>query len=183
MKSRQRIFTRNACAHRNHERPDPADIHAAVWPVGCCADVLPGGDIHEQQDEKSSGSVILATWDDVPHLDERAKEMLFASYIPFPAGCAQKEFLLSAVAQSIRYQSRILSFLILRCPITGRVLMAWMSDGTGQRQFGGAFDRETSTSYLYSAALPGEAEPVVHAGAVKSRGKWIPSAIDPGVAR
>jgi hypothetical protein len=44
---------------------------------------LPGGDIHEQQDEKSSRSVILATWDDVPHLDERAKEMLFASYMPF----------------------------------------------------------------------------------------------------
>ena len=42
-----------------------------------------GGDIHEQQHEKSSRSVILATWDDVPHLDERAKEMLFASYMPF----------------------------------------------------------------------------------------------------
>ena len=32
-------------------RADPADIHAAVWTVGCRADVLPGGDIHEQQDE------------------------------------------------------------------------------------------------------------------------------------
>ena len=44
---------------------------------------LPGGDIREQVDEKSGRFVVMATWDDVPHLDERTKEMLFASYMPF----------------------------------------------------------------------------------------------------
>lgn len=39
---------------------------------------LPGGDIKDCTDEASSRFVIMATWDDVPHLDERVKEMLFA---------------------------------------------------------------------------------------------------------
>ena len=79
---------------------------------------------------------ILATWDDVPHLDERARRCCSRRTCHSSGMRAPREFLLSAVAQSIRYQSRILSFLILRCPITGRALMAWMSDGTGRRQFG-----------------------------------------------
>ena len=158
-------------AHRNHARPDPADIHAAVWPVGCCADVLPGGDIHEQQDEKSSRSVILATWDDVPHLDERAKEMLFASYMPFQRDARTKG--IPALGSGAIYPVPESDIVIPDFALPNHWPRAYGMDVGWNRTAAiwGAFDRETSTSYLYSQHYRGEAEPVVHAEAVKSRGK------------
>ena len=43
----------------------------------------------------------------------------------------------------------------------------------------GAVDKETSTVYLYSEHYRGQAEPVVHAQAIRSRGDWIPGVVDP----
>ena len=43
----------------------------------------------------------------------------------------------------------------------------------------GAKDRNTGVTYLYSEYYRGEAEPSVHAHAIRSRGDWIPAAIDP----
>ena len=43
----------------------------------------------------------------------------------------------------------------------------------------GAIDRDTQTVYLHAEHYRGQAEPVVHAEAIKSRGDWIPGVIDP----
>jgi hypothetical protein len=40
-------------------------------------------------------------------------------------------------------------------------------------------NRDTDTLYLYAEHYRGEAEPVIHAEAVKGRGSWIKGAIDP----
>lgn len=42
----------------------------------------------------------------------------------------------------------------------------------------GAHDRDTDTLYLYSEHYRGQAEPTVHAKAIKMRGAWIPGVID-----
>ncbi len=42
----------------------------------------------------------------------------------------------------------------------------------------GACDQEAGVWYLYSEHYRGQAEPSVHAAAIKSRGDWIPGAID-----
>lgn len=41
-----------------------------------------------------------------------------------------------------------------------------------------AHDRDTDTVYLYSEHYRGQAEPPVHAKAIKARGNWIPGVID-----
>lgn len=46
----------------------------------------------------------------------------------------------------------------------------------------GAWDRGSDTIYLYSEHYMGQAAPAVHASAIKSRGDWIPGAIDPASA-
>jgi hypothetical protein len=46
----------------------------------------------------------------------------------------------------------------------------------------GAFNRETDVLYLYSEHYRGEAEPSVHAQAIKARGEWIQGAIDPAAS-
>jgi phage terminase large subunit-like protein len=43
----------------------------------------------------------------------------------------------------------------------------------------GALDRSTDVLYLYSEHYRGQAEPAIHASAVKARGAWIPGVIDP----
>lgn len=43
----------------------------------------------------------------------------------------------------------------------------------------GAYDRETSTLYVYDEYYRGQAEPSVHAAAILQRGKWVPGVIDP----
>jgi hypothetical protein len=43
----------------------------------------------------------------------------------------------------------------------------------------GAHDREADVVYLYSEHYRSQAEPSIHADAIKARGVWIPGAIDP----
>jgi len=43
----------------------------------------------------------------------------------------------------------------------------------------GALDRDTDTVYLYSEYYRGQAEPAIHAEAIKQRGRWIPGVVDP----
>ncbi len=42
-----------------------------------------------------------------------------------------------------------------------------------------ANDRDTGTVYLYAEHYRGQAEPSIHATAIKARGDWIPGVIDP----
>lgn len=46
----------------------------------------------------------------------------------------------------------------------------------------GAWDQSSDVVYLYSEHYMGQAAPAVHASAIKSRGLWIPGAIDPASA-
>ena len=43
----------------------------------------------------------------------------------------------------------------------------------------GALDPESDVLYLYSEHYRSEAEPPIHAAAIKARGEWIPGVIDP----
>ena len=43
----------------------------------------------------------------------------------------------------------------------------------------GALDTETDVLYIYSEHYRADAEPAIHAQAIKSRGAWIPGVIDP----
>ncbi len=43
----------------------------------------------------------------------------------------------------------------------------------------GAWDRDDDVLYVYSEHYRGQAEPVIHAESIRSRGQWIPGVIDP----
>jgi len=43
----------------------------------------------------------------------------------------------------------------------------------------GAWDRDNDVVYLYGEHYRGQAEPAIHAQAIKARGAWIPGVIDP----
>lgn len=140
---------------------------------------LPGGDVRERADEVASRYVVLATWDDVPHLDERTKAMLYASYMPFQRDARTRG--IPALGSGAIYPVPESDVVVADFEIPAHWPRCYGLDVGWNRTAAiwGATDRETSTTYLYSQHYRGEAEPIVHAGAIRARGDWIPGAIDP----
>jgi hypothetical protein len=138
---------------------------------------LPGGEITERRDE--TRAVVMATWDDAPHLTEEMKTAMLAAYPPFQRDARSKGIpQLGAGAIYPVPESEITCdpFEIPphwpRCYAMdvgwNRTAVIWL-----------ALDRDTGTVYGYSEHYRGQAEPSVHATAIKARGAWIPGVIDP----
>ena len=123
--------------------------------------------------------VVMADWDDVPHLSENEKKALLASIPPH-----QRDARTKGVPQ-------LGSGAIFPVPEVDVVIDDFDLPEHYARGYGMdvgwnctavvwlAFDRETQVRYIYAIHKRGEAEPSVHADAVRSRGIWIPGRIDP----
>lgn len=138
---------------------------------------LPGGEIAERQD--GSRAVIMATWDDAPHLTEQMKREMLDTYPPFQRDARSKGIpQLGAGAIYPVPESEILCdpFEIpAHWPRVYALDVGW--NRTAALWL--AHDREAQTVYAYAEHYRGQAEPSVHASAIKARGDWIPGVIDP----
>jgi hypothetical protein len=122
---------------------------------------------------------VQATWDDVPHLTDAQKEGLFASIPPYQRDARSKGVpQLGAGAIYPVPESDIVcqAFAIPKFwPRCFALDVGWNRTAA----LWGAWDRETDVVYFYSEYYRGQAEPAVHAQAIRSRGAWIPGVIDP----
>lgn len=138
---------------------------------------LPGG----QLDEIADGSkfVVMATWDDAPHLSEEVKKELWNSIPPFQRDARSKG--IPQLGSGAIYPIPESDFVIDPFDIPAHWPRAYGMDVGWNRTAvpWGAIDRETDTLYLYSEHYRGQAEPVIHAQSIKARGDWIPGVIDP----
>lgn len=137
---------------------------------------LPGGTVPEKQD--GSKAVVSATWDDVPHLSEQAKKDLLAAIPPFQRDARSKG--LPQLGAGQIYPLPESSFVVDPFEVPKHWPRAYGLDvgWNWTAAVFGATDRETDTDYIYSVYKAGQAEPAVHAAAIKSRGV-LPGAIDP----
>lgn len=123
--------------------------------------------------------VIKATWDDVPHLDEKAKAELLESTPPH----LRKARTLGepALGSGAIYPVDVDEIVCPPMAIPDHWPRAYGLDVGWNRTAAiwGAIDREAQTVYLYAEHYRGQAEPSIHADAIKARGKWIPGTIDP----
>lgn len=138
---------------------------------------LPGGAIEERSEGEKF--VVMGTWDDVPHLTAEAKEKLWNSIPPFQRDARSKGI------------PQLGAGAIYQVPESDIVVSDFEIPPYWPRCFGmdvgwnrtavvwGAIDPESDVLYLYSEHYRGEAEPVVHAESIKSRGEWVPGVIDP----
>lgn len=138
---------------------------------------LPKGEVTERSD--GTKHVTMASWDDVPHLDEATKARLLAS-IP--------EFQRDARSKGI---PQLGSGAIYPVPESDIVIDDFKIPDHWPRAYGmdvgwnrtaiawSAWDRDTDTVYLYAEHYRGQAEPSIHAQAIKAKGDWIPGVIDP----
>lgn len=124
-------------------------------------------------------ALIQASWEDVPHLTEEAKASLYASIPQYQRDARTKGIPL--LGSGAIYQISEAELTVSDMPIPDHWPKAFGMDVGWSRTAAvwGALNRETDCLYLYSEHYRGEAEPVVHAEAIKARGKWIKGAIDP----
>lgn len=127
----------------------------------------------------SSRYLVQASWDDVPHLDEKTKQELMDSTPPHLRDARAKGLpSLGAGAVYPVQESEIVCQPFAVPPIWPRVFaldVGWKRTAA----IWGAHDRSTDTVYLYTEHYRGQAEPSVHAAAIRARGEWIPGVVDP----
>jgi len=141
---------------------------------------LPGGRLGgDEETEAGAKAIVMASWDDVPHLDENAKKELWASIPPYQRDARSK-----GVPQ-------LGSGAIYPVPETDIVCAPFEIPKHWPRAYGldvgwnrtaavwGARDPDTGVTFLFSEYYRGQAEPSINAEAVRSRGAWIPGVIDP----
>lgn len=138
---------------------------------------LPGGRI----EEKTSGAkfVVMASWDDAPHLSQKAKDLLWSSIPPFQRDARSKG--VPQLGAGAIYPVPESDFVVDDFPIPDHWPRVYGMDIGWNRTAvpWGAWDREADIIYLYSEHYRGEAEPIVHVQSISARGDWIPGVIDP----
>lgn len=138
---------------------------------------LPNGQI--KQDKAGTKFIVTATWDDVPHLSKKVKDELWNAIPPFQRDARSK-----GVPQ-------LGAGAIFPVPESDFVVDDFKIPDHWPRAFGmdvgwnrtavpwGAIDRDNDVLYINAEYYRGQAEPSIHADAIKTKGDWIPGVLDP----
>lgn len=123
--------------------------------------------------------VEICTWDDVPHLTEEEKAKTLANTPPQLRDARSKG--IPTVGSGMVYPVDPVNITVddFELPKHYKRLYALDVGWNNTAALWGAWDQDNDIVYLYSEHKQGQAEPVVHAKAIKSRGEWIPGEIDP----
>lgn len=119
------------------------------------------------------------TWDDVPHLSEEDRKRLWDSIPPHQRDARAKG--IPALGSGVIFPVAEDAFVVepfqvpLHWPRAYALDVGWNKTAA----VWGAWNRDNDTIYLFDEYYRSEAEPQVHADAIKGRGDWIPGVIDP----
>jgi hypothetical protein len=125
---------------------------------------------------------VTATWDDVPHLSEQDKADMLGSMSPHERDARSKG--IPSLGSGVIYPVPEDTYLCDPFALPEYWPKAYGLDVGWNRTAAvwGAWDRGSDIVYLWSEHYVGQAEPQVHADAIRQRGEWIPGAIDPASA-
>ena len=127
-----------------------------------------------------SGSkyLVQAGWDDVPHLDEQTKQELLNATPPYLRAARTKgepSLGAGAIYPIPVSEISVAPFLVPdHWPRSYALDVGWKRTAALWM----AVDPVTGVCYAYSEHYMGQAVPVVHAEAIKSRGAWVPGVMD-----
>lgn len=123
--------------------------------------------------------VVQATWEETPHLSPEAREQLIGSYPAHERDARTRG--VPQLGSGAIYPVPESDFVI--DPIVFPVYWprAYAMDVGWNRTAAlwGCVDPESDIVYFYSEHYRGQAEPAVHAAAIKARGDWMNGVIDP----
>jgi len=132
--------------------------------------------------ERPVKALIMAGWDDVPHLSEEAKTDLLKAFPPHMRDARSKG--LPLLGSGAIYPVPESEITVADFPIPAHWRKCYGMD-PGWNFTAGAWlaqDPDSRAIYLYSCLKQSKAEPSIHAAAFKARGEWIPGVIDPASA-
>lgn len=123
--------------------------------------------------------MVQAGWDDVPHLSESQKRKLLAGYLPHERDARTKGT--PSLGAGAIYPVPESEIVVEPFAIPPWYPRSYALDVGWNRTAAvfGAIDRNTDTAYLYAEHYRGQAEPSVHAQAIRARGAWMAGVIDP----
>ena len=126
-----------------------------------------------------SKHIVMAGWDDVPHLGQAEKDTLYAAIPPYQRDARSKG--IPQLGSGAIYPIPESDIVVPDFELPKHWPRGFGFDVGWNRTAGifGALNRDDDILYLYSEHYRGEAEPAVHAAAMGARGKWIPGRIDP----
>lgn len=138
---------------------------------------LPGGRLEES--DRGSKYVVMATWDDAPHLSAESKKELWDSIPPFQRDARSKG--IPQLGAGAIYPVPESDLLVEPFQIPPHWPRGYGMD-VGWKYTAavwGAYDRETGTLYLTHSYKRSQAEPSIHVHGIRAPGNWIPGFIDP----
>jgi len=145
------------------------------WPL-----IPSGGDAGTLAPELSASKyVVIATWDDAPHLTEANKAALLAEIPDYQRQARTKG--LPTLGKGAIYQAAEADIVVAPFEIPEHWPRVFGMDVGWNRTAAvwGARNNETGTIYLYHEYYRSHAEPIIHAEGIKAPGTWIPGVIDP----
>lgn len=138
---------------------------------------LPGGRL--QETAGGSKFVVMATWDDAPHLSKKVKDELWAAIPPFQRDARSKG--IPQLGAGAIYPVPESEIIVPDFQIPDHFLRGYGLDVGWNKTSAGfhTYDRENDIVYRYSEHYRGQAEPSIHAEGIRARGEWIPGVFDP----
>lgn len=123
--------------------------------------------------------VVSASWDDVPHLTDEQKKELWDSIPPYQRDARSKG--IPALGSGAIYPVSESEYVVDDMELPEHWPRVYGLDVGWNRTAAVwlAWNREADVAYVYSEHYQGQAEPVIHAAAIKARGEWIPGVVDP----
>ncbi len=130
-------------------------------------------------EEGSPKRLITATWDDAPHLSKATRDELYKSIPPHEreARTEGRPMLGSGAVYPVPESDITVNDFEIPdyFPRGYGMDVGWSKTAA----IWGAWDRDNDVAYITGEHYRGQAEPVIHAEAIKARGNWIPGFIDP----
>jgi len=123
--------------------------------------------------------LVTASWDDVPHLDEKTKRELMEATPEYLRDARSKGE--PSLGAGAIYPIQLSEILVDPFAIPAHWPRVYALDVGWNRTAAlwAALDRESDCWYMYTEHYRGKAEPSIHVTAIQARGEWIPGLIDP----
>lgn len=130
------------------------------------------------EESNDARKVVMAGWDDVPHISEEQKARALKSIQPYLRDARTKG--IPSLGSGAIYPIPESEIICDPFPIPKHFKRVYGLDVGWNKTacVWAAIDPSTLTVYLYAEHYRGKAEPSVHATAIKQRGEWINGVID-----